>query len=158
MFHNRKLNNLLNHIHERALRIKNQDHNSTFEELNAKEGSFKIHDRNLQRLLTEIFKVKMKLAPEIMNEVFESIESPYPLRIESRFKSQNICTVKYGIETAAFVGSRIWSYIPSELEKSASLNEFSMKIKTWKPEKCPNYVKSTSRELVTYKLLISICP
>ena len=158
MFHNRKLNNLLNHVHERALIIKNQDHNSTFEELNAKEGSFKIHDRNLQRLLNEIFKVKMKLAPEIMNEVFEIIESPYPLRIESRFKSQNICTVRYGIEATAFVDSRIWSYIPSELEKSASLNEFSMKIKTWKPEKCPNYVKSTFRELVTYKLLISICP
>ena len=158
MFHNRKLNNLLNHVHERALIIKNQDHNSTFEEFNAKEGSFKIHDRNLQRLLNEIFKVKMKLAPEIMNEVFEIIESPYPLRIESRFKSQNICTVRYGIEATAFVGSRIWSYIPSELEKSASLNEFSMKIKTWKPEKCPNYVKSTFRELVTYKLLISICP
>ena len=108
-------------------------------------------------LLTEIFKVKIKLAPEIINEVFEIIESPYPLRIESRFKSKNICTVRYGIETAAFVGSRIWSYIPNELEKSVSLNEFRMKIKTWKPEQCPNYVKSTFRELVTYKLLISIC-
>ena len=158
MFHNRKLNNHINRIHERALGIAYQDHKSTFNKLLARENSFKIHDGNLQKLLAEIFKVKMKLAPEIMNEVFESIESPYPLRIESRFKSQNICTVKYGIETAAFVGSRIWSYIPSELEKSASLNEFSMKIKTWKPEKCPNYVKSTFRELVTYKLLISICP
>ena len=46
----------------------------------AKDGSFKIHDRNLQRLLIEIFKVKMKLALEIMNEAFDSIESPYPLR------------------------------------------------------------------------------
>ena len=85
MFHNRKLNNHIKRIHKRALRIVYKDHNSTFEELLAKDGAFKIHDHNLQRLLIEIFKVKMKLAPEIMNEVFDIIESPYPLRNEFRF-------------------------------------------------------------------------
>ena len=80
-------------------------YNSTFNERLAKDGSFKIHDRNLQKLLIEIFKVKMKLAPEIMNEVFDFIECRYPLRNELRFKSRNIRTVRYGIETAAFVGS-----------------------------------------------------
>ena len=69
MFHNRKLNKHINLIHERFLRIAYQDHNSTFDELLAKDGSFKIHDRNSQKVLIEIFKVKMKLAPEIMNEV-----------------------------------------------------------------------------------------
>ena len=137
MFHNRKLSNHINRIHERALRIAYQDHNSTFNELLAKDGSFKIHDRNLQKLLIEIFKVKMKLAPEIMNEVFDFTECRYPLRNELRFKSRNIRTVRYGIETAAFVGSRIWTNMPNELKESTSLNEFKSKIKTWKPENCP---------------------
>ena len=66
MFHNRKLTKHINRIHERTLRIAYQYHGSTFNELLAKGSSFKIHDRNLQKLLTEIFKVKMKLAPEIM--------------------------------------------------------------------------------------------
>ena len=91
----------------------------------------------MRRLLIEIFKVKMALAPEIMNEVSDIIESPYPLRNELRFKSRNIYTVRYGIETAAFVGSRIWSYMPSELKESKSLNVFLSKIKTGKPENCP---------------------
>ena len=130
MFHNRKLNNDINQIHERALRIIYQNHNSTFEELLAKDDSFKIHDRNLHRLLIEIFKVKIKLTPKIMNEVFDLIESPYPLRNELRFKSGNIRTVRYGTETAALVGSRIWSYMPSELKESTSLDEFRLKIKT----------------------------
>ena len=60
----------------------------------------------------------MKLAPEIVNEVFDIIECPYLLRNELRFKSRNIRTVRYGNKTAAFVGSRIWSCIPSELKKS----------------------------------------
>ena len=41
----------------------------------------------------------MKLAPKIMNEVFDFIECQYPLKNELRFKSRNIPTVRYGIET-----------------------------------------------------------
>ena len=87
MFHDRKLNNHINHIHETALRIAYQDNNSMFNELLAKDGSFRIHDHNLQKLLIEIFKVKMKLAPKIMNEIFDIIECQYP---ELRFKSIEI--------------------------------------------------------------------
>ena len=79
MFHNQKLTNHINRIHERALRIVYQDHNSTFDELLAKGISFKIHDCNLQNFLIEIFKVKIKFAPETMNEVFDILECPYPL-------------------------------------------------------------------------------
>ena len=57
MFHNRKLNNHRNHIHERALKTAYQDHNSMLNGRLAKESSFKMHDRNLQKLLIEIFKV-----------------------------------------------------------------------------------------------------
>ena len=59
MFVNGKLNNHINRIHERALRIAYQDYNSMFNELLVQDGSLKIHDRNLQKLLIEIFEVKM---------------------------------------------------------------------------------------------------
>ena len=52
-----------------------------------------------------MFKVKMNLAPEVMDEVFD-IESLCPLQNELRFKSRNIRTIRYGTETAALVGSR----------------------------------------------------
>ena len=83
----RKLNNHINRIHERALRLVYKDRNSMFEEILTKDGSFKFHDSNFQRLLIEISKVKMTLVPEILNEVFDIIESPYPLRNKLRFKS-----------------------------------------------------------------------
>ena len=122
IFYNWKLTNHINCIHD-----------STFD-----DRFLKMHDSNLQKLLTEIFKVKLKLASEIMNEVFDTIVCLYSLRNELRFKSRNIRTVRYVIEIAAFVGSRIWSYMPSELKESMSLNEFrSKKKQTWKPENCP---------------------
>ena len=71
MFHSRKLNERINHIHERALRIVYKDFNSSFQELLIKDNSSNIHHRNLQKLVTEIFKIKNGLSPELMNDVFD---------------------------------------------------------------------------------------
>ena len=65
MFHSRNLNNRINHIHERALRLIYKDYTSSFDELLFKDNSFRIHYRNLQKLATEIFKVKLGIASRI---------------------------------------------------------------------------------------------
>ena len=78
MFHSRKLNERINHIHERALRIVYKDFNSPFHKLLIQDDSLNIHHRNLQKLVTEIFKVKNDLSPELMNDVFEFIETILP--------------------------------------------------------------------------------
>ena len=54
MFHSRTLNNRINSMHERALRLVYKHSNLTFEELLRKDNSFSIHHRNLQKLATEI--------------------------------------------------------------------------------------------------------
>ena len=74
----------------------------------------------------------MELALEIKNKAFYIIECPYFLRNELRFKSQNIQTVRCGIETADFLGWRIWSHMPSELKESVSRNEFRSKLEARK--------------------------
>ena len=48
MFHNRDLNNKLNIIHERALRIAYKDSLSSSENLLPKDISIIVHQRNLQ--------------------------------------------------------------------------------------------------------------
>ena len=65
MFHPRKLNTRINHIHERALRLVYKDYTSSFDELLLKDNSYRIHQRNLQKLAIEIFQVKLGLAPEL---------------------------------------------------------------------------------------------
>ena len=54
MFHSCKQNRHINRIHERAMRVVYKDYNSSFDELLEKDNSYKIHDRNLQKLVTEI--------------------------------------------------------------------------------------------------------
>ena len=75
MFHSRQLNNRINKIQERALRLVCKDSKLTFDDLLKLDNSVTIHQRNLQILATEIFKVKNSLAPEIMTEVFEIKEA-----------------------------------------------------------------------------------
>ena len=48
MFHDRKANSEINHIHERALRIVYKNNVLSFEELLEFEKSFKINHRNIQ--------------------------------------------------------------------------------------------------------------
>ena len=92
MFHSRKLNERINHIHERALRIVYKDFNSAFEELFIEDNSLNIHHRNLQKVVTEIFKFKNSLSSELMNNVFEFTKKPHSRRTTSHFKSRKIRT------------------------------------------------------------------
>ena len=120
-----------------AIRLVYKDYTSSFDELLFKDNSFRIHHRNLQKLAIEIFKVKLGIAPDIMKNVFPIIENPYDLRNETKFKSRNVNTVRYGIGTASFVAPRIWSSIPRSYKECSSVNEFKAKIKFWYPENCP---------------------
>ena len=110
MFHSRTLNNHINKIHERALRIVYNDEQSSFNGLLIKDGA--IHQRNIQALAIEMFKVINGMSPEIMNKVFPLKEA---LNYCSRFpfKSRNVRTVAYGTETLNFMGPKIWSLVPN---------------------------------------------
>ena len=70
MFHSRSLNNRINSIHERALRITYGDKTSIFQQLLEKDNSVSIHHRNLQTLATEMFKISNNLSLDFVKEIF----------------------------------------------------------------------------------------
>ena len=71
MFHSRKMDHRMNSIHKRALKLVYQDsQNLTVQELQAKDKSISVHQKNLQFLATEIFKSKMRVSPELINDIF----------------------------------------------------------------------------------------
>ena len=91
MIQNRGLNNKINHIHERALRIVYNDCSSTFEDLVNKDKSVTIHQRNLQQFAIEIFKVKIGITPIIMNKIFTFVENnTYNLRSGMHLSRVNV--------------------------------------------------------------------
>ena len=99
MFQSRKLNNCINSIHERALRVTNQDYKSTFLELLRKDNFVAIHQWSLQVLATEICKVKNDLSYKIMKKFFELKELSYSLRPHRNYSvRENVKTTHRSIQ------------------------------------------------------------
>ena len=57
MFHNRRIDHKINKLHDRVLRIVYKDHFSLFEELLSEDKSVTVHQRNLQIIATEMYKI-----------------------------------------------------------------------------------------------------
>ena len=138
MFHSRSLNNKINHIHERALRVVYNDYRSSFAELLTKDKSVSIHHRNIQQLATEIFKVKIGQAPLIMNEIFNFTQSnTYNLRSGVQLSRPLLHSTHFGTESITNFGAKIWNIIPKDLKSLDSLDTFKNRIKRWIPKDCP---------------------
>ena len=137
MFHSRALNNKINSIHERALRITYNDKNSTFQQLLEMDNSVSIHQRNLQVLATEMFKIYKEISPDLLNDVFIQNTSKYNLRNDNCFKSRKVRSVYFGTESLSFLGPKIWNQVPSEIKDSENIEIFKRKIKAWSFSECP---------------------
>ena len=138
MFHSRSLNNKINRLHERCLRIIYNDKRSSFEELLVKDNSVSVHHNNIHTLAIEMYKVVNGISPEIMNDVFKvRNETHYHLRHTSQFLIEPIHSVFNGSESASYLGPKIWEQIPIEIKNKDSLISFKKEIKKWKPLNCP---------------------
>ena len=137
MFHSKGLNNKINSLHEKALRITYGDISSSFENLLKTDDSVSIHHRNIQTLATEMFKVKNNIVPKFMKQLFASKMSSYDLRNNNSIKRRRVNSVCHVTELVFYLGPKIWDLVPNETKESESLNEFKFKIKKWVPEGCP---------------------
>ena len=107
------------------------DDASSFDELLRKDGSVIIHQRNLQFLAIEMFKVAKDKAPIFMNDIFATNENILTENVSSNTRSKssfynpfNPKTVNYGLETLRSLGPKIWNMIPSDLKGIPTLCKF----------------------------------
>ena len=90
MFHTKQINNPINSLPGKALRVTYQDRNSSFIELLNLDKLVSIYYRNIKYLLTEISRVKMGFSPPIMSDIFSLSEnSSYNLRFGITVNRQN---------------------------------------------------------------------
>ena len=129
MFYSRTINNRINTLHENALRmVCAKKPNLSFNDLLKEDKSVKIHQKNLEILATEIYKVKKNLGPKIMADIFHFVEKPYNLRNNSIIQRQANRTVCFGTESISSLAPKLWELIPSEI-KSAKSKYFQRKNK-----------------------------
>ena len=138
MFCSRTMNNKINRIHERALRLVYQDYKTTFEDLLRKDNSLSFHHRNIHQVAIEMFKVKHDLSPPFIRELFSCKENSQGTRSGDTFERPNVDSVKKGDRSLRIFGPIVWNtMLPESLKACKSLDDFKNSIKTWRPDKCP---------------------
>ena len=70
MFCSRQLNNLINKVHEKGLRLIYLDETKDIQQLLRGQSEITIHQRRLQVLVPELYKIVNGIAPPIMNSLF----------------------------------------------------------------------------------------
>ena len=137
MCHNRTTNRKINRLHERCLRIRFNAKQSSSKRLLEKDSSVSIHDRNIQYLGTEMYKVSNGLSPSVVTNIFiQKNCHPYNLRLNSQFSRPLVRSVFHGTESISYLGPVIWEVLPDSYENLRYFSVFINRIKKWKPENC----------------------
>ena len=109
MFCSRTSNNMINKLDERSLRIILNDYSSDFNILLENNNDICNHHRNIEALLTEVFKMKNELAPPIIESILNKRLNTYNLRNFQEFATERKRTVWYGLETLSCRYPQLWS-------------------------------------------------
>ena len=127
--------NLINIVYERSLRLITNDENNSFQALLQNDKDITAHQRNLQILMTDVYKIIKGEAPAIMkNFFFSGKRSAYQTFPNQSNENKN--TVRYGLETIFYRTHYLWECLAEEYKHQNSAGKFKEKMKNWKCEKC----------------------
>ena len=95
--------------------------------LRQKDNAVTVYQRNLQVLATEVYKVKMGLAPELVTKLCLLSTQAYNLRYTEEFKLENIKRLHCGTKSWSFLDPKIWEFVQLEIKFTHSLEDFKKK-------------------------------
>ena len=92
--------------------------------------------RNLQKLMTKIYKSINHFNPSLVGEFHEKKHVTYGLRIQNLCKLPKIKTQGYGKESLPFRGSFLWNTLDDTIKNQPTLTAVRKRIKDWACDKC----------------------
>ena len=103
MCHSRTNKRKIDRLHERCRMIIYNDKQTSFKELLEKHSSVFVHERNVQFLATEMYKVSNNFSYPHMNKIFEvRNEHPYNLRQNSQFFRPLVKSIYHRTESRSY--------------------------------------------------------
>ena len=116
MFCGKIVNDSIDRVHKRALRILIDDHESMFEVLLVKNDEINIHTQNLRVLMIVIYKTLNNTNPPFMQGHF--IKKTPGLKIYKQIPAAK--SITFGIDSIKFRGSLLWNSIPDLIKRASS--------------------------------------
>ena len=140
VFCSKAANNKINKTHKRALRVLYDEYESTFEQLLENSGTKTIHQRNLQFLMTEIYKTLNNLNPAYMAEFFIKKNLPYNLRKKDLCKLPAAKSLMFGTSSLSFKGSLLWNTLRDNVKGAITIQKFKKEIRHWDGKNCTCHI------------------
>ena len=136
MFTSCYLNNALNNIHERALRLIYNDHEKSFNSILTENNLKTIHQKNLEFLAIEIYRFQMAYLRQSWI-MFSSQDKIFIISKSFRNFPPQLKTLNFGMETICYRGPQLQNLIADNIKSESTLELFKKKIRKWKWEPCP---------------------
>ena len=102
-----------------------------------KKMSFSVHDRNIEQLALEMYKVTKGLASTAIWSSFLQCSNNRHLRSQWDFSVPHLNTVYFSQHFIRYLGPLIGNSVPAVLGNVESFVEFKSLIKNWKPSNSP---------------------
>ena len=123
MFYSRQTNNMLNKLHERARSIVLYDHISDLRHYFRKLMIYLVIT-GIQKLMIEIYKMKIKLALPVMDSITNRRNVTYSFRNLQEFQLERKRTVFYGIRNINYPAPQLWTLLPEEFNQKNTISFF----------------------------------
>ena len=130
--------NRVDRVQKRALRILHTDFSLPFAVLLTRADEQKVHIKNLQKLMLQIYKCQSEENPSFMWKFFEKRDVKYKLRTKILLQTPNLITNTIGANSLISRGAHLWNTLPDDIKNVNSSTIFRRNIKEWNGDKC-NY-------------------
>ena len=94
-----------------------QDLKSKTEDLLAKSNHCSLHVQRIRKLLCEVYKIVSNISPDIVSDIFQIKKTRYTSRKVKPLEIPRVKTVRYGINSLRYQGSKIWNELPNDIKK-----------------------------------------
>ena len=130
-FCGKKNSDKLEKLQERALRFVFNDNDMTQDDLLTRGNFLSTTKQRLKLLAIEVYKCKNDVNPKYLNDLFNQKRICYELRDDNRLEQNPFKTIKYGLKSFKYYGSKVWNNIPPHIKSSKNLKEFKRAIISW---------------------------
>ena len=115
--HGRTLNNKINRLYKRCLRLIYNNKHSTFHELLKRDCFGSFHIQNLQFLVMKMYKLAKGISPTIMQEMFKfQNSSTYNLRSQNTFEIPFRNNGYNSTKSISYLGPNVWELVLDNLK------------------------------------------
>ena len=121
----------LENTNKRALRFVLNDNEASYDDICQDEKLLCIYNRCIKAVAIQMYKVKYKMVPEYIQELFSRRESNYDIRDNDLFDIPRFESITYGKKSFSYYGAKLWTNLPKEIKGKTSLVSFKSALTSW---------------------------